>query len=432
MAKARRPFVSRLLVAGLVTSIAAIAIARPPSPPLIMENADRLEGVRSTGEHILSGNVRFRHGDLLLETQRAVWERPTNRVISEQGMRVTQRGSRLTADRGTYDRGTERALAEGRVFMRDSAGLVEARGERLDYDRVTRIAELSGNPVAKRFYPAGRSYPGGDSSAIPEEVPADTLTIRGRKLRFNDSAGVAEAEGGVVITRRDLRITCERAEYRRNEDSLILRGNPVAKIGDSEIRGALMRMGMQGELLRGLRVRGAAEALSLEKATDSTRARQSRVTGDSLFAAFRDGALDSVEVFTKAEGTYWEPARPAYVNRMSGAYMVLRFRDRVAREADVLGSARSTYYHFERDTLRGRNRAGGDAISMTFENGKVREVLVRGSASGVYEGRALGSGKRDSARAAREAQAAEAGKKALEKNTPGALKQEQGQGKGKP
>ena len=33
-----------------------------------MENADRLEGVRSTGEYVLSGNVRFRHGDLRLET----------------------------------------------------------------------------------------------------------------------------------------------------------------------------------------------------------------------------------------------------------------------------------------------------------------------------------------------------------------------------
>ena len=405
MAKTSSLLVPLLLVAVLMPGIATRGVgsadARPPSPPLIMENADRLEGVRSTGEHILSGNVRFRHGDLVLETQRAVWERPSNRVISEQGMTVTQHGSRLTSDRGTYDRGTERAQAEGHVFLRDSAGQVEARGERLDYDRVTRIAELSGNPVAKRFYPAGRSYPHGDSSAIPEEVPADTLTIRGRKLRYNDSGGIAEAEGQVVITRRDLRITCDRAEYRRNQDSLILRGNPIAKINDSEIRGALMRMGMQGEMLRGLRVRGAAEALSLEKATDTTRARQSRVTGDSLFAVFRDGAIDSVEVFSKAEGTYWEPARPAYVNRMSGEYMVLRFRDRVAREADVLGSARSTYYHFERDTLKGRNRAGGDAISMTFENGKIRDVLVRGSASGVYEGQSLGAGRDSSARAAR-------------------------------
>lgn len=388
-------------LALFASGLADGAPARAPSPPLVMENADRLEGVRSTGEHILSGNVRFRHGDLVLETQRAVWQRPQNRVISEQGMRVTQRGALLTADHGIYDRGTDRAQAEGRVYMRDSAGQVEARSDRLDYDRVTRVAELSGGPVARRFYPAGLSYPGGDSSKIPEETPADTLVIRGRKLRYNDSTGVAEAEGQVVITRRDLRITCDRAEYRGKQDSLILRGTPVAKIGESEIRGALIRMGMQGEALRGLRVRGAAQALSFEKATDSTRARRSRVTGDSLFAAFKDGALDSVEVFAGAEGTYWEPARPAYVNRMSGEYMVLRFRDKEAREADVLGSARSTYYHFERDTLRGRNRAGGDAISMTFEGGKVRDVLVRGSASGVYEGQSLGAGRDSSARAAR-------------------------------
>ncbi len=370
-----------------------LAAAREPSPPLIMENADRLEGVRSTGEHILSGNVRFRHGDLVLETQRAVWERARNRVVSEQGLLITQRGSRLTADRGAYDRENDRAQAEGRVFMRDSAGEVEARGDRLEYDRRRRVAQLTGNPVARRFYPSRREYPGGDSSAIPEETPADTLVIRGRKLRYNDSAGIAEAEGQVVVTRDDLRITCDRAEYRRDQDSLILHGSPVVKIGESEIRGTVIRMGMSGETLRGMRVRGDAEALSFEKETDSTAARNSRLTGDSLFAAFVAGALDSVEVFDRAEGTYWEPARPAYVNRVSGRYMVMRFSDRQAREADVVGSARSTYYHFERDTLKGRNQAGGDSISMTFENGKVREVLVRGSASGVYEGTALGARK---------------------------------------
>ncbi len=363
-----------LAVAGL----AGLVAARAPSPPLVMENADRLEGVRSTGEHVLSGNVRFRHGDLVLETQRAVWERARNRVTSEQGLVITQRGSRLTADRGSYDREKDHARAEGNVVMRDSAGEVEARGERLDYDRRLRVARLTGDPVAKRF------YPGGDSGR------ADTLVIRGRKLRYNDSAGIADAEGQVVITRNDLRITCDRAEYRRDQDSLILHGNPVAKVGDSEIRGKVIRIGMSGETLRGMRVRGEAEALSFEKATDSTPARHSRVTGDSLFAAFLDGALDSVEVFDRAEGTYWEPARPAYVNRVSGRYMVMRFSGRQAREADVVGSARSTYYHFERDTLKGRNQAGGESISMTFENGKVREVLVRGSASGVYEGRDLG------------------------------------------
>ncbi len=358
-----------------------------------MENADRLEGVRSTGEYVLSGNVRFRHGDLRLETQRALWERVRNRVTCETAMRITHHGSLLTADRGMYDREADRAQAEGNVVMRDSSGEVNATGDRLDYDRVLRVAVLSGNPVARRFYQRRLVYPEGDSTRVPEEKPADTLTIRALKLKYNDSTGVSVAEGNVVITRRDLRITCGRAEYRQKQDSLILQENPVAKVEDSEIKGKLIRMGMAGEELRGLRVRGQAEALSFEKATDSTPARNSKVTGDSLFAVFRDGGLDSVEVFTKAEGTYWEVNRPDYVNRMNGDYMVMRFRDREAREAEVLGSARSTYYHFEGDTLKGKNRAEGNVISLAFSDGKISEVLVIGKASGVYEGTGLGSGK---------------------------------------
>ena len=271
--------------------------------------------------------------------------------------------------------------------MRDSSGEVTATGDRLDYDRRLRVAVLAGNPVARRMQPARAA----DSATGTAARAADTLVIRGRTLRYNDSTGVAVAEGDVVITRRDLRITCGRAEYRQKEDSLILELKPLARVEDSEIRGVVIRMALDDESLRGLRVRGDAEALSREAATDTTSERRSRVTGDSLFMAFRDGAIDSVEVFGRAEGTYWEVARPDHVNRMSGDYMVLRFREREAREADVLGSARSTYYHFERDTLKGRNRAQGRAINLAFARGRIEEVLVRGEASGVYEGRGLGA-----------------------------------------
>ena len=152
-----------------------LAAAHRPSPPLVMENADRLEGVRSTGEYVLSGNVRFRHGDLRLETQRALWERVRNRVTCETAMRITHHGSLLTADRGMYDREADRAQAEGNVVMRDSSGEVNATGDRLDYDRVLRVAVLSGNPVARRFYQRRLVYPEGDSTRVPEEKPADTL-----------------------------------------------------------------------------------------------------------------------------------------------------------------------------------------------------------------------------------------------------------------
>lgn len=387
-ARMLKPGGPRALVALAAAWVcAAAAVPAAPSPPLVMENADKLEGVRSTGEYVLSGNVRFRHGDLRLETQRALWLREQNRVISEAAMRITNRGALLTADRGSYDRNADRAEAVGRVFMRDSAGEVEARGQRLDYDRVGRVAVLSGNPVARRFYPARPAEPGRGAA---RSTPADTLSIKALRLQYNDSLGIAIAEGEVVIMRRDLHITCGRAEYRQKEDSLILYEKPVAKVEDSEIRGAVIRLGLAGEELRGLRVRGEAEALSYEKATDSTDARRSRVTGDSLFMAFLDGAIDSIEVFTQAEGAYWEVGKPDYVNRMNGDYMVMRFRDKEAREARVLGAARSTYYHFEGDTLKGRNRADGDTIALQFEGGKIGEVLVQGRASGVYEGTSLG------------------------------------------
>jgi hypothetical protein len=216
------------------------------------------------------------------------------------------------------------------------------------------------------------------------------LSIRGETLRYRDSSGVAEARGNVVITRRDLRITCGRAEYRKQADSMFLWESPVVKVDESEVKGIMMRLGLHGEELRGMMVTGQAEALSLEKATDSTRAHKSRVEGDSLFVAFRQGSVDSVQVFRRATGTYFDVDRPQYVNRMSGDYMVLRFQEKRVHDAEVLGTAKSTYYHFEKDSLKGKNRAEGDTIALAFRQGKIDEVLVKGLARGVYEGRNLG------------------------------------------
>jgi lipopolysaccharide export system protein LptA len=387
-----RRALSAALLAGFALPAAVFftaATSGSSAQPLIMENADRMEGMRSSGEYILSGNVRFRHGDLRFETQRALWQRSLNRVSSQDGMRITHRGSLLTSDRGSYDRNGSQAVAEGRVFMRDSAGEVNGRAHRLDYDRVRRVAVLTGEPVVQRFYPQKTDEAG-------KVTRPDTLTIRGLKLRYNDAAGIAEAEGNVVITRRDLRITCGRAEYRKHQDSLLLYERPIVRSGENEMRGKVIRLGLQGESLKGLGVREEAELFSFEKATDTSAARHSRVVGDSMNMVFQEGMIDSLQVFHKARGTYWEVDRPQYVNQMDGDYMVLRFQEKQPREAEVLGSARSTYYHFEQDTLKGKNRAAGDTIQFGFKDGKVHEVLVKGRATGVYEGRGLGKA-RDSA-----------------------------------
>ncbi len=366
--------------------------------PLVMENADHMEGFRMRGEYVLTGHVRFHHGLLHFETEKAVWQRDQNRVFCETGMRITHRGSRLTADRGSYDKRGNQALAEGHVFMRDSSGEVEAQGERLTYDRVGREAILTGNPVARRIYPEKQKDSSDMVKTTEKKKGPDTLTIRGKTLRYFDSASVADAEENVIITKRDLRITCGHAEYRKQADSLFLSQDPVVKVEDSEVKGLLMRLGLHGEELKGMWVNGNADALSLEKATDSTRAHKSQVVGDSLFLAFKKSAVDCVQVFRNATGTYFDVDRPQYVNRMSGDYMVMRFQERRVHDAEVLGMAKSTYYHFEKDALKGKNRAEGDTIALSFKGGKIDEVLVKGKSKGVYEGRGLGKSPKSGAK----------------------------------
>lgn len=419
---------------------AAFAAAVPTAPepernaPLIMENADRFEGYRSRGEYVLSGKVRFRHGELRLETERAVWQKDRNIVLCESGMRITRNGALLTAERGTYDKNLGQATAQGKVFMRDSSGEVTATGQSIVYMRFRHLATLTGDPEVRRFYPkkdsaqtasaaqekpaavpAKASAAPATSANVPAKPPAnaslkppappvmaaakpapadssapDTLSIKGDVMTYNDSARMAVADGRVRIDRDKMHITCHKAEYHEAADSLFLIGDPQVIVDDNQVKGEIMRLGMHGEEIKSLLVKGKAQAHSLEPATDSSVARQSDVNGDSLFLAFKEKAIDSVQVFKNANGAYFDVDKPAYVNKMSGDYMVLRFAGKQVASANVLGgaagAAKSTYYHFERKSLKGKNDAEGDTIDFAFKNGRVDEVLVKGTAKGTYFG----------------------------------------------
>lgn len=378
--------------------------------PLIMENADRFEGYRSRGEYVLSGKVKFRHGKMLVETERAVWQKDRNIIFCESGMRITRNGALLTADRGTYDKNLGQATAQGNVFMRDSSGEVAATGQSIVYMRFKHLATLTGNPEVRRFYADKKPADSGsaakasvsgakdtlktaakapaDTSAGPagnKEGP-DTLSIKGDIMTYDDSSQVAVADGNVVIHRDKLNITCKKAEYHDASDSLYLLGNPQVVVDDNLVKGDVMRLGMHGEEIKSLLVKGSALAHSVEPATDTSVARQSDVRGDSLFLAFKEKAIDSVQVFKNANGAYFDVDKPDFVNRMSGDYMVLRFTGKQVASANVLGGAKSSYYHFEKKKLKGKNDAEGDTIDFAFKNGKIDEVMVKGQAKGVYFG----------------------------------------------
>ncbi|MDB5050507.1 MAG: hypothetical protein JWO30_3578 [Fibrobacteres bacterium] len=376
-----------------------------------MENADKFEGYRSRGEYVLSGKVRFRHGDLHVETERAVWQKDRNIIFCESSMRITRGGSVLTADRGTYDKNLGQATAQGNVFMRDSSGDVTATGQSIVYLRFRHLATLTGNPEVRRFYTAkdsAASPSAKDSAAAPKpkdpkaiaKAPAkapvkadtsgsngpDTLSIKGDIMTYDDSSQVAIADGNVRIHRDKLNITCKKAEYHDPTDSLYLLGEPQVVVDDNQVKGEIMRMGMHGEEIKSLLVKGSAQAHSVEPATDTSVARQSDVHGDSLFLAFKQKAIDSVQVFKNANGAYFDVDKPDFVNKMSGDYMVLRFNGKQVASANVLGGAKSTYYHFEKKLLKGKNDAQGDTIDFAFKNGKVDEVMVKGMAKGTYFG----------------------------------------------
>lgn len=373
---------------SLASQATTVKVKSPPkqavrnSDPLIMENADKLEGFRSRGEYILTGNVRFRHGELRFETQRAVWSKEINQVYCEQGMHIMHRGSDLTAERGNYDKASNEAEAEGKVQLRDSTGDLRGKGDKLVYHRLSHEVTFLGHPELRRLY---RDTAQKENDTLPV---TDTLILQGKRMTYNDSSRIALAETSVVITRRKTRITCARAEYRDKADSLFLSGDPKVVVDRSQIEGEKMRIRLNEEEIRGLLVQGKAKAHSIDVATDSTPERQSEIEGDSLLLAFSGKQIDSAQVFHDAHGNYYDTDKPKLRNRMRGEKMVMRFKNREVRSAQVVGGAKSTYFHLENGRLKGRNVAEGDTIRFAFAEGEIDEVLVSGKARGVYYGKA--------------------------------------------
>jgi lipopolysaccharide export system protein LptA len=377
-----------------------------------MENADRFEGYRSRGEYVLSGKVRFRHGELRVETERAVWQKDRNIVFCEAGMRITRNGALLTAERGTYDKNLGQATAQGKVFMRDSAGEVAATGQSIVYMRFKHMATLTGNPEVRRFYP--KKDTARADSARPGNAPVtagarpgadsggkgpDTLSIKGDVMTYDDSLQVAIADGNVRIDRDKLHITCKKAEYHDASDSLYLLGDPQVIVDDNQVKGEIMRLGMHGEEIKSLLVKGKAQAHSVEPATDSTAARQSDVKGDSLFLAFKEKAIDSVQVFRNANGAYFDVDKPAYVNKMSGEYMVLRFSGKQVASANVLGRrCQEHLLPFRAETFEGKERRRGRYHRLRLQGRPHR----RGDGEGYRQGDLFrGEGGKAGARARR-------------------------------
>jgi lipopolysaccharide assembly outer membrane protein LptD (OstA) len=204
-------------------------------------------------------------------------------------------------------------------------------GTQAEYQRADKYVLFSQSP--KLIF-----YPDVKDSMI--EVTADTMEY------FLDPAfGVAKGE--VHIKKEKMDAFCGIADLYTREDRILLKENPRAAHGESELSGDVMELFLREKKIERIEVLENAEVIH-------------RQLVDSLRSNYTE-------------------------SKLSGKKIVFLMDQEELKEIKVLENARSLYFPYLADSLEEqKNEASGDTIDLFLKENQVSRVLISGGAEGTY------------------------------------------------
>lgn len=295
----------------------------------------------------LIGNVKFKHGEVNLESERAVWYRTAGQMVFIDNVKIEDPDQILCADRVTYNKNSRRVVADGNVKLLSKKEDALIRGGHGEYDRTTKFARFSQSPTL--ILKPNR----GDSTV--------TVTSQIMEYYVNQKRGTAKKD--VLIAKGTMEAKCDSATLLSNENKIILDGNPEAEKERDHLSGERMEIYLQDEKVERIEVLGNAKASHLE-------------ISDSL------AQLISYESYAEAE---------TKESLLSGKKMVFWLEDEKLKQVEASGNATSIYYPSPKSrsgstgSLSGdKNEASGDTIDLFLSDDRIRRVLIKGGALGTY------------------------------------------------
>jgi len=160
---------------------------------------------------------------------------------------------------------------------------------------------------------------------------------------YRDTVERLVAIDSVEFVRADLAGKAGLAVFYTQNDSILLRLNPVLWYRMTQVSGDSMNVYLTERRLKLVSVRGNALAIS---------------QSDSLF--------------------------PGRFDQLTGEQLHMYFADQVLAKIDVQIRAMSVYYVYEDSLANGLNKSSGDRVLITFTKGRVKSILVVGGVEGEY------------------------------------------------
>jgi lipopolysaccharide assembly outer membrane protein LptD (OstA) len=295
----------------------------------------------------LIGNVKFKQGDVNLESKRAVWYRTAGQVVFMDSVEVEDPDQVLSADRVTYYRNSRKAVADGDVRLLSKKENAQVSGGHGEYDRINKFVFFSQSPVL----------------ILKPNQGDSTVTITSQSMKYYVDQKIGIAQNDVVITKGAIRAKCDSATLLNDENKIILEGKAEAEKEKDRLSGERMEIYLRNEKVERIEVFDNAKASHLE-------------VSDSL------NEITPYDSLAKASGKE---------SFLSSKKMVFLLEDEKLKEVEASGNATSIYYPSpkggstsEKSTSGDKNEASGDTIFLFLSLDRIRQVLIDGGAMGTY------------------------------------------------
>jgi len=373
-----------LRVVLTMLTLCALQLSAAPKPAaskdkddgaLILERANSNENIYTDGGFVsyLRGNVVFRYDDIRISSDEATWWKDKGIVDFRKNVKATEKGQIVTCDRLHFSREKKLLTAAGNVRYQDSAQVTFIRGDNAEYATDRKECTLRGSPLLTRL----------------DSTSADTLFIRGRLMKYNDSLKIATVTDNVNIRQGELLATCRKSEYFVKTGAALLRINPVINYEKHRVVGDSIDLFFDEQKLKNACVMGNAHGRATEIADSSKDTTITNIRSDSLYLAmYESGKMNYMKAFGSARGDFSEITVATKVktvtNVTSDSLQMLMFESGKISAIKAFSHAVGSYS--EISGLTG-NATTMDITSDSmhtsmYETGKVRAMKAFGSAHG--------------------------------------------------
>jgi lipopolysaccharide export system protein LptA len=388
----------RLLIAlAVFLTVVPWAVVAQGRPGVIeLKSAQELKG-RTVGDaevRELIGNVHFvqflREGGMVkVWTDRALQYLATERVELYNRVRVLRDSVVIFADQGVYYGQERRVTMEGRVRLERSGSILTSQeGE---YFPDERRAVFVGSVQVKdsgSVLTCDRLFYWEDDQRSVAVGSVRVVQLKDGSTVFGDSLVNFDREGRAIVPRSARMLQAD-------------------STGDGGIDTLLVSSREMESLAGPDRVLFARDSVRISRSDLSARCKsatfltaddrivlagdpvvwhgRNQLTGDTIEVRLKGRRLHSVVVRGRAVAvSRADSLRPLRFDQLTGRVMTMTFGDGKVRQIDAEGTATSLYYLYDDAAPNGANRSSGDRILMDFTDGQIDRIKVVRGVQGEY------------------------------------------------